>query len=99
MASNALERMNFREIADELDNLDEIDAVIASEKEVLQGRHDKENAEIVEDQASEIENESTRDKQGEELAELERIVLENREKRSSLERRLQVLYFQLKDRS
>jgi ankyrin repeat protein len=98
VASNNLERMNLRDLAEEIDNLKEIEAVMESEKDVIHEKHVKENEKIIKKQELEREqlharhdeeNESMRNKQREELAENERIMFENREKKSNLERRLQ----------
>ena len=56
VADNALERMNLRDIAEELDNLDEIEAVNASEKEIMKTRHESEKDSMQRRHGEENEN-------------------------------------------
>ena len=56
VADNALERMNLRDIAEELDNLDELEAVNASEKEIMKTRHESEKDSMQRRHGEENEN-------------------------------------------
>merc|ERR1712123_115872 len=89
VATNTLERMNLREIAEEMDNTEEMDAVMLSEKQLMETRHATESARHSEEQASECAQMKTRqkeqtdglsEKQRNESKELERLMMENKQK-------------------
>ena len=76
VANNTLERMHLRDIAEEMDNMQEMEAVMLSDKQMMQTRHEEEIRRLSE-------------KQRKEVKELDRRMLENSERRSELQRRMQ----------
>jgi len=80
VANNTLERMNLRDIA-------EMEAVMLSDKQLMQTRHVAENAQM--QRRHEEETGRLSEKQRKEVEELDRMMRENGERRSDLERRMQ----------
>merc|ERR1711892_1141483 len=76
VANNTLERMHLKDIAEEMDNMQEMEAVMLSDKQMMQARHEEEIRRLSE-------------KQRKEVKELDRRMLENSERRSELQRRMQ----------
>ena len=61
MATNTLEQLSLRDIAEELDSMQEMEAVMASEKEIMEARHKKEITRRSSEQKTELENKWIRD--------------------------------------
>ena len=99
--SNTLGNVSLRDIGDEIDNIEAIQAVMISEKQILQERHRKEITRRSEEQKSELDNfiqiqkeeiDTLIVKQKEEMDELERIVLDNKRKKIVLEKKMQARF-------
>ena len=83
VASNTLDSLSLREIADELASIEEIDAVMESEKNILIERHKEETAR----QQEKLAQLSLR--QSGEMEEMNRNMVQNKARQDDLKRRMQ----------